>query len=147
MNRIAAVALGLLAGMTALPALAQQPKLINPGYWDVTYHYLGFLNKTEKWCIRPKDIDKFLSGPCNHIYHCTYPYHSLGDGKMAFKGDIAGHDELYHCAGGGTYSATTLHMSVTCHGHWHIVPVPNATASTDATFIGDTCPASAKHFK
>lgn len=151
---ITALSLAIAIGALAQPAAAQpepppagHAKLINPGYWDVTYHYLGFLNKTERWCIRPKDIEKFLSGPCNHIYHCSYPYHSLGDGKMAFKGDIAGKDELYHCQGGGEYTATTLHMGVTCHGHWHIVPVPNASASTDATFIGDTCPPDAKHFK
>ncbi len=149
MRRIAALALtaAVLSTAPAAPAQPAQIKLINPGYWNVTYHYLGVLNKTERWCIRPKDIEKFLGGPCNHIYHCTYPYHTLGDGKMAFRGDISGKDELYHCAGGGTYTATALHMGVTCHGHWHIVPVPSASASTDATFIGDTCPADAKHFK
>ena len=153
MNRLTALALMLATVLIAPPASSQpdaadgQVKLINPGYWNVTYHYLGFLNKTERWCIRPKDIEKFLSGPCNHIYHCSYPYHSLGDGKLAFKGEIRGNDELYHCQGGGQYSATTLHMGVTCHGHWHIVPVPSASASTDATFIADTCPPDAKHFK
>jgi hypothetical protein len=154
MIRLTALALLLAAGLAAGPAGAQsdaaadaKPKLINTGYWNVTFHYLGLINQTERWCIRPKDIEKFMGGPCNHIYHCSYPYHSLGDGKLAFKGEIAGKDELYHCQGGGVYTATTLHMGVTCNGHWHIVPVPSASASTDATFIGDTCPPDAKHFK
>jgi hypothetical protein len=146
MTRFTALALTLAAGLIAAPGFAQPVKLINPGYWNVTYHYLGIINKTERWCIRPKDIEKFLSGPCNHIYHCSYPYHSIGDGKVAFKGDIRGRDELYHCHGGGDYAPTTMHMEASCSGHWHIMPVAGF-ASTDASFIADECPPDAKRFK
>ena len=64
--------------------------------------------------MQPKEIPRFLAGPCNHIYHCTYPVQEFHDGHAHFEGDIRGHDELYHVKGGGTYSPTTMqHESVT----------------------------------
>jgi hypothetical protein len=144
MNRLAALSLALLAAPTIAGA---QPYAINPGYWEVTTNWLGVVNKTERWCVEPKAIPRFLAGPCNHIYHCTYPVQTFHDGHAHFEGDIRGHDELYHVTGGGTYSPTTLDMKMTGAGHWRIVPIVGAQASMKGHFLSPACPADAKHVK
>jgi hypothetical protein len=144
MKRVAALALAVLAA----PALAgAQPYAINPGYWEVTTDWLGLVTKTERYCVEPKAIPRFLAGPCNHIYHCTYPVQTFHDGHAHFEGEIRGHDELYHVHGGGTYSQTTMDMHVTGQGHWHIVPIAGAQASMKAHFLTEACPADAKRIK
>jgi hypothetical protein len=148
MQRPAALALAaLLAPIgAALPAHAETYP-INPGYWEVTTNWLGLVNTTERYCIEPRNITKFLAAPCNHIYHCNYPVQQLADGKANFSGTIRGHDELYYVSGGGTYSPTTVDMHVRGHGHWHIVPIPDARASVKGRYLAETCPAGAKRFK
>jgi hypothetical protein len=144
MKRVAAITLALLAA----PALAgAQPYPINPGYWEVTTDWLGLVTKTERYCVEPKAIPRFLAGPCNHIYHCTYPVQTFHDGKAHFEGEIRGRDELYHVHGGGTYSQTTMDMHVTGQGHWHILPITGAQASMKAHFLTEACPADAKRIK
>jgi hypothetical protein len=144
MRRLAAIAFALLAAPTMAGAESYP---INPGYWEVTTDWLGLVKKTERWCVEPKAIPRFLAGPCNHIYHCTYPVQEFHDGKAHFEGDIRGHDELYHVRGGGTYTPTTMDMSVTGAGHWHIVPIVDAEASMKAHFLAETCPTDAKRVK
>jgi hypothetical protein len=144
MRRLAAIALALLAAPTFAAAEGYP---INPGYWEVTTNWLGLVKKTERWCVEPKAIPRFLAGPCNHIYHCTYPVQEFHDGKARFEGEIRGHDELYHVRGGGTYTATTMDMSVTGAGHWHVVPIVGAQASMKAHFVAEACPAGAKQVK
>jgi hypothetical protein len=144
MKRLAAIAVAC----AALPGLAgAQPYPINPGYWEVTTNWLGLIRKTERYCVEPKAIPRFLAGPCNHIYHCTYPVQEFHDGKARFEGDIRGNDELYHVRGGGTYTATTMDMKVVGAGHWHIVPIAGAQASMKAHFLGASCPAGVKQIK
>jgi hypothetical protein len=144
MRRLAAIFLALLAAPTIAGAESYP---INPGYWEVTTDWLGLIKKTERWCVEPKAIPRFLAGPCNHIYHCTYPVQEFHDGKAHFEGDIRGHDELYHVRGGGTYTQTTMDISVTGAGHWHIVPVVGAEASMKAHYLAEACPADAKQVK
>jgi hypothetical protein len=144
MKRIAILSLAVVVAPVGAGADADP---INPGYWEVTTNWLGLLTTTARYCVEPKNITKFMAAPCNHIYHCTYPVQEYGDGKARFEGYIRGHDELYHVRGGGTYSPTTLNMSVSGSGHWHIVPIAGARASLRARFLGDDCPADAKRFK
>jgi hypothetical protein len=136
---VACLAIPSLAGASAYP--------INPGYWEVTTDWLGLVKKTERYCVEPKAIPRFLAGPCNHIYHCTYPVQQFHDGKAHFEGEIRGHDELYHVTGGGDYSPTSMDMKITGAGHWHIVPIVGAEASMKAHFLAEACPADAKHIK
>ena len=149
MNLSAAVLFAAVAASAvAAPGLARpQPYPINPGYWEVTTNWLGLVKKTERWCVTPKAIPRFLAGPCNHIYHCTYPVQEFHDGRAHFEGEIRGHDELYHVRGGGTYSLTSMDMRVSGAGHWHIVPIVDAEASMQAHFLADTCPAGAKQVR
>ena len=143
MKPIAALAL-LLA---ALPAVAgAQAYPINPGYWDVKENWLGLYNHTERVCIAPKNISKFLGAPCNHIYHCSYPVQSMADGKLHFEGVIWKSNERYAVHGGGDYAPASVHMTINGHGHWNILPFA-FSATIDGRFLGDDCPADAKRFK
>jgi len=149
MNRLAATAAALALPFVAAPAIAGADGgyPINPGYWEVTTNWLGLVVKTERYCVEPKAIPRFLSGPCNHIYHCSYPVQDFHDGVAHFEGDIRGHDELYHVTGGGTYSPTTMDFKMAGGGHWHIVPIVGAHASMRARFLDESCPANAKRIK
>ena len=149
MKQLAALAFAALAalGLGAPTVARAQPYPINPGFWEVTTNWLGLVKKTERWCVAPRAIPRFLAGPCNHIYHCTYSVQEFHDGLAHFEGDIRGHDELYHVKGGGTYSPTTMDMKFTGDGHWHIVPILSAQASMRAHFLTDSCPAGAKQVK
>jgi hypothetical protein len=145
MRLITALALGALA--LPLAAAAETTYPINPGYWELNEDWLGLIKKTERVCVEPHAITKFVSAPCNHIYHCNYPVQRMGDGKIYFEGTWSKTGELYHVRGGGAYTPTTLDLKVSGHGHWNIVPVPSADASIHATFIGADCPVDAKRYK
>ena len=144
MKPIAALCLGLVFAPAATGA---QTYPVNPGYWEVKENWLGLISKTERVCVEPKNITKFLAAPCNHIYHCNYPVQQVEGGKIRFEGTIFKHDELYQVKGGGAYTPTSLDMSFSGHGHWHIVPVPSASASLHGTYLAAACPADAKRFK
>lgn len=140
MKKTAALALFLLG----VPlAAAGQPYAINPGFWEVTTNWLGLISKTERYCVAPKDIPRFLSGPCNHIYHCDYPVQRFGNGRSAFDGVIRGHDEAYHVHGTGVYSATSLTVRSSIDGNWHIVPIAG-DITVEGRFISADCPSDAK---
>jgi len=40
-----------------------------------------------------------------------------------------------------------MDMKVSGSGHWHIVPIVGASASLNAHFLGEACPADAKQVK
>ena len=144
MKRLAVLALALLAA----PAAAKDADYpINPGYWEMTMTWLGLVTTTERYCVEPRNIRKFIAAPCNHIYHCNYPVETIADGKAHFDGYIRGNNELYHVTGGGAYSPTTLDMHMSGSGHWKMVPIADAQASLKAHFLGADCPADAKRFK
>jgi hypothetical protein len=134
--------------LVCLPAAALATTYpINPGYWEVTTNWLGLITSTDRYCLEPGGITRFLAAPCNHIYHCDYPVQRIGDGKAYFEGVISGRDELYNVHGGGTYTRTSVDMEVSGQGHWHVVPVTDARATMSARFLAEACPADAKRFK
>jgi len=144
MPRNAALAVCLLV----LPLAARAASYpINPGYWEVKENWLGLVHQTERVCVEPRNIVKFLAAPCNHIYRCVYPVQQMGGGKIHFEGTWSKRGELYHVRGSGDYSPTRVELGVTGHGHWHVMPVPNVSASIRGAFLGPDCPAGAKHFK
>src|SRR5437764_5062184 len=88
---VGALAMGLAVSapaslLKAAPGAAPPPDSILPGYWEAAYTVMG-IGKTERWCIQPKDISKFMHGPSNHIYHCEYPVSTAGDGVVRFEGE------------------------------------------------------------
>jgi hypothetical protein len=136
----------LLLLLVAPSAVKAQPYPINPGFWEVTTNWLGLASKTERYCIAPKDIPRFMSGPCNHIYHCDYPVQQFQNGRSHFEGEIRGNDESYHVRGGGAYSPTSLFMRSSISGHWHIVPIAGPI-TVSGHFVSASCPADAKRIR
>jgi hypothetical protein len=113
---------------------------ILPGYWETTDHFLGSA-KTERRCVLPKDIAKVMGGPSNHIYACNYPRDSIGGGKISFRGEcVDKKGRRFQLSGHGVYTHTTLQMSADVTSRLLGLPV-TLSASTDAHWIGDVCPA------
>ena len=118
---------------------------VSPGYWQVAERWLLF-SKTEFYCVDGFNILKFMTEPCNHIYHCAYPVQDVSDGRIHFAGVIRGRREKYDVSGGGSYSPTRIRVSVAGSGHYKILPIA-FTAALDARFLSDDCPPDAKRIR
>lgn len=138
----------ILAGCALFDAAHADPAYpINPGYWEAKTVYLGLISATDRWCIKPKDISKFLSGPSNHIYQCSYPINTAGGGQLHFEGAcVDKHGQEIKLSGQGQYTPTTFHMDATGSGQFMGLPI-TGDATADAQFISAECPADAKSFK
>jgi hypothetical protein len=146
MKRLTALAFAA-ALATPLAARAQPPYPINPGTWEVRTLFLGLVGKTDRWCVQPRDIAKFLAGPNNHIYHCTYPENVTANGRLHFKGTCNDkHGYAGHLQGDGTYTQTTLHMDASGAFKFKGFMLPGS-ASVDGHFVSDDCPPDVKAFK
>jgi hypothetical protein len=148
MKRLPAFALALMAlVMPAFAARADGPYPIKPGTWEVKTLFLGLVGATDRWCVKPQDISKFLSGPSNHIYHCTYPENLAANGQLHFKGTCNDkHGYAGHLQGDGQYTPTTLHMNASGAFKFHGIMLPGS-ASIDGQFVSSDCPAGVKAFK
>jgi hypothetical protein len=121
-------------------ALAQNA--ISPGYWETTSKTSSPLpaSKTERRCIKPQDVAKFMEGKINHIYTCTYPKKEVGDGKIRLEGTCATRDgPPVPISGQGAFTSDTLHIDAHATIQFGGLNVP-VKASTDAKRLGDTCP-------
>ena len=132
-------ACALLAG----PALAQE-STIKPGYWEVTNKVSAIISqtKTEKRCITPAEVAKFVMGPSNRHYKCDYPTRVFQDGKISLKGQCAtknGSKAALQAT--GTYSPTTFTMVADISTVYAGLPL-SGRATTTAKRISDTCPAT-----
>jgi hypothetical protein len=142
MNRLLpllAAPLIVLAGTSA--ALAQ--KAISPGYWETTSKVTSPFptRKTERRCIKPQDVAKFMEGKINHIYTCTYPTKHVGDGKIRLEGTCATRDGApIPISGEGTFTAETLHLDARINPQIAGLNIA-VKASTDAKRLSDACPA------
>lgn len=141
--RLSAPILAVPLAMTmaaAGPAAAQSA--ISPGYWETISKVTSPFptRKTERRCIKPQDVAKFMEGKINHIYTCTYPTREIADGKIRLEGTCSTRDgPAIPISGQGTFSSDSMHMEA------RIVPQigglsVTVRASTDARRLGDTCP-------
>ena len=113
MIRNALLALIPASLMLAAPAAAQEQTIL-PGYWDVTNKVSAIISqtKTEKRCITPAEVSKFVMGPSNRHYKCDYPTRVFKDGKIRLKGDCATKNgSKASVEATGTYSPTTFTMN------------------------------------
>ena len=137
-----AFALVLVLAAVAGPAAAQ-PSAIAPGYWETTNQVVSPMHssKVERRCIRPKDVAKFMEGPSNHIYHCTYPTRVISDGVIRLKGSCATRDgKPLPVSGQGTFTDDTFHMEAQVAAQFGPMTIP-VHAITDAKRLGADCPA------
>lgn len=142
----------LLAAMAvAAPALAQpqspNQSPIQPGYWESTNRLLSPIrtSKVERRCLTPADIDKFLAGPSNHHYDCTYPTRIVENGRITMAGTCVSrkNGRKVQVAGEGAYTPTSFQITASIATEFAGIPL-SGRASTDARRIGDVCPASAE---
>ena len=142
MIRKTALALIPACALLASPALAQETT-IQPGYWEVTNKVSAIISqtKTERRCITPTEVSKFVMGPSNRHYKCDYPTRVFKDGKISLKGQCAtknGSKAALQAT--GTYSPTTFTMVADISTVYAGLPL-SARATTTAKRISDTCPA------
>jgi hypothetical protein len=141
MHRKTSIALFAAAIVLSGPALAQEGT-IQPGYWDVTNKVTAIISqtKTEKRCITPAEVAKFVMGPSNRHYKCDYPTRVFRDGKISLKGQCATKNgSKADVEATGTYSPTTFTMIADISTTYAGLPL-SGRATTDAKRISDTCP-------
>ncbi len=142
MIRKTALALIPACVLLTSPAVAQDTT-IQPGYWEVTNKVSAIVSqtKTERRCITPAEVSKFVMGPSNRHYKCDYPTRVFKDGKISLKGQCAtknGSKAALQAT--GTYSPTTFTMVADISTVYAGLPL-SARATTTAKRISDTCPA------
>jgi len=137
----------ILLGVLAAPALAQGPTVIEPGYWDVTNRAeVAVIKKTthEKRCITPAQAAKFVMGPGNSKYACTYPTRVFQDGRITLKGAcVDKKGQQAQVSATGAYSPNSFQMTAEVEAKYLGAPV-SARFTTDARRLGDVCPQGAK---
>ena len=141
MNRLFLLIAGPLIALTAAGAASAQ-KAISPGYWETISKVTSPFptQKTEKRCIKPADVAKFMEGKINHIYTCTYPTKEVGGGKIRLQGSCATKDgPPVPISGQGVFTSDTMHIDAKVSLSVGGLSVP-VKASTDARRLGDTCP-------
>ena len=132
------------ASAAAPPAAAQSP--IEPGYWESTNRLLSPIqqSKVERRCITPADVDKFLAGPSNRHYDCTYPERHIAGGVIRLSGACVkrkGGGQPIRVSGEGVYDRESFSINATIATEIAGIPL-SGRASTEARRISDTCPAS-----
>lgn len=143
MNRLPLLALVLAVGFAG-PALAAAPA-IQPGYWESTNRLLSPIKQTstEKRCITPADVDKFMSGPSNRHYACTYPTKVIAGGQIRLKGTcVSKKGRKVAVEGAGAYTPTSFNLTAEIAAEFLGLDIVGK-ASTDARRIADQCPAPA----
>jgi len=135
----------LAAAFVATPAAAAAATTILPGYWESTNKLLSPIkqSKTEKRCITPADVDKFLAGPSNRHYACTYPTKVFAGGRITLKGTcVSKKGRKVAVQGSGTYTPTSFNLTAEIATEFLGLDIAGK-ASTEARRIADVCPAPA----
>lgn len=138
MNRPALI---LAALLVAGPAAAAEP-LIQPGYWESTNRVLSPIRtkKVERRCITPAEVEKFMAGPSNRHYKCTYPTNVMANGQIRLKGAcVSKKGRKVAVQGSGTYSPTAFTLTADIATEFMGLDIAGK-ASTEARRIGDICP-------
>lgn len=142
MNRLLPLLAAPLLILTVAGAAAAQGA-ISPGYWETISKSTSPVptSKTERRCIKPQDVTKFMEGKVNHIYTCTYPTKEVGGGKIRLAGTCATRDgPAIPISSQGTFTSDTLHLEARISLQLGGLSIP-VRARTDARRIGDACPA------
>jgi len=116
---------------------------IQPGYWESTNKLLSPIRQTkvERRCITPADVDKFLAGPSNRHYKCTYPHKIIAGGKISLKGTcVSKKGRKVEVEGAGAYNPTSFNLTASIATEFLGLDIAGK-ASTEARRIGDVCPA------
>jgi len=141
---LGAVALAGSASAVVKGSAGSSP--IQPGYWESTNRLLSPIQttKVERRCITPADVEKFMAGPSNRHYDCTYPDRHIAGGVIRLAGTCVkrkGGGQPIKVEGEGVYAADSFSINATIATEIAGIPL-SGRASTEAHRIGDTCPAT-----
>ena len=137
------IPIAIVTLVAAGAALAAAPNAISPGYWQTTNQVVSPFpsRKVENRCIRPADVAKFMNGPGNHIYTCTYPTREIASGKIRLVGSCKTRDgKPVPLSGEGAFTADTFRMEVRIQPEIGGLTIP-IRARTVAKRLGEECPA------
>ena len=137
-----AALLALAIASPAVPSAAWGAPAIQPGYWESTNKLLSPIKQssTEKRCITPADVDKFMAGPSNRHYACTYPTKVIANGVITLKGTcVSKKGQKVAVKGNGTYTPTSFSLMADVATEFFGLDI-QGRASTEAHRIADTCP-------
>ena len=130
-------------GVCALPLpLAAAQSAIQPGSWESTNKLLSPIpqTKVEKRCITAADVDKFMAGPSNRHYACTYPTRVIAGGVIRLKGlCVSKSGQKVAVRGAGTYTPTRFNLTADIATVFLGLDILGR-ATTAAKRIGDVCP-------
>jgi Protein of unknown function (DUF3617) len=133
--------LAMAGAVLAYPAIAADGKP-QPGYWEVTNtaSLLFSSKKVERRCLVASEISKFMTGPSNRHYKCTYPVRDNVDGKINLRGSCTTKKgQVAKITATGTYSPTSFKLNASLSTKIGGIPLAG-TATTDAKRLGDKCP-------
>lgn len=140
------IALAVLAApmAAAAPSLARAADLpILPGWWDWNSQLAVLAGKHEMRCLRPRDINKVLTGAINHHYTCQYAVASFEGGQARLQGVcVDKHGEQVPINLHGTYTQTSFSLRGSVRAKLAGLTVP-VSGKIDAHRVAETCPAGA----
>ena len=135
----------ILASAAWSAAGAEDTHTIRPGYWSYTTSTILPGGSQGNQCVRPDQIDDFMSGPHNRHYHCTYPKKSVANGHAFFDGVcVSKHGNNYKLTAQGAYSPTSFNLKGHVSGIMLLGMPITAPISIDAKWLGPECPANAE---
>jgi hypothetical protein len=135
-------ALPFLLGAAAAAAPACAAETIAPGYWESTNEMLSPIHtkSVEKRCLTPADIEKFMMGPSNRHYTCTYPTRSFEGGRILLDGScVSKKGQTVKVQGAGDYDRTSFTLTATVATEIIGIPV-SGKMRTEARRIAEDCP-------
>ncbi len=102
--------LAIVVAMAVSPP-AGAASTIEPGYWTYKASTLLTGAKNGAQCVRPDNIDAFLSGPHNRHYRCSYPTRDFSGGEATLIGECVGkHGDHYRLSLKGHYEPTAFEL-------------------------------------
>ena len=135
-------ALAIAGSLVPASTAAAAASAITPGYWESTNKLISPIKQTstEKRCITPADVDKFMAGPSNRHYTCTYPTRVIASGVIRLKGVcVSKSGQKVAVRGTGTYTPTSFTLTADIATVFLGLDILGR-ASTEAHRIGDVCP-------
>ena len=136
----------VLAATVAAAGPAIAADTILPGYWESTDRVTAPVARTttERRCILPADVAKFMEGPSNRHYTCTYPTRRISGGRIELKGQcVSKGGQQIAVEGQGDYTPTSFHLDAQIQTSFYGLAI-SGKADTTARRIADTGPAAAE---